>query len=669
MFKHILTSLLLFGVLMFSACSIDDTIYKNGEKSISHIDKVFLKLDKIEKQKETNKEFKIYLSYNFDDFKYPVILKTEQKQMKEYLKTNSSSDENKIKILIHTITTQITNKDLTKYLDSFNEFQKMLKNTDEYVKDIEILINKVDAQSTDKNSKRTKVLITLKDNMMKYPIKSGYFQTKIDTIKNIKKELDAYLVLAKNANKNKNEDIEALISLKNIADNAKIVYQNYLDLIKSVDKDTKDLNTEYMKIVIDKKIIPNYYVYYIPTYKLDSGYEPSPSTKKISAIDYKRYKTSLTFGDDVQYINGNESVVVGFDIVNSYKLKFQTKENGKVISSKWEDVDETTFNEMIGYMKKFNSNNIVIEFKGKGQFQSELNTIPYPLEYGTAYTYIGNPAYGHWEGDKWSFSDMIMGAMIGNMLFGGNNNNNYYSRSRYDNDRRYYNQRGYGSHFDRYNDRSYQRSTGNYTRTSKIYKSVRKTNISNSLSNKVQTIKSTPKGFTGTNKRVSSSLKSKNGVSYKSFAIAKAKAKNSIQGNSSSSITNVKSDTKKSGFVLPSKRVSSKITTKNGIKYSSNAKRIKPMAKVATKKYDMSKRMKSNTSLQKRIKTQTSKRISHVKNSSKYKAAKAARIKKDRIKKEKIQAARKSAARKARAKASKSSSSRRSSSRSRSRRR
>jgi len=639
--KHYLKVLsLLLITMLFTACGLDDKVVKQGADLVKSSKSIVTGLEKVESKAKSDASFNTFLSYNeFNSAAAIKGLNNTQSELSKLLDNDSSSDEKKVKMLIQKLQSTLSADTMKKRVNSIKEFEQMKKDSGKYITMLENLIEKAKNQTSNGTSERNKALKTISLMNKKYANKSGYFDNKKSEIDSTVPELEAYLVIAKNADENKDKDIEALIALKNIYDNANAVYNNSVDTINSVFADSKELKTVYKKSVIDKKIIPTYYVYYIPTYMLDSYSNPSPSSTRINNRDYNRYKRDLRMGMDVQYINGNESVVVGFDSVNKYSLKFQETVNGKVTSSNWETVDETTFNEMNGHMKKFNSNNIVVEYKGEGQFKTESSTIPYPDEYGAAYTYIGNPAYGHWSGtgsnSHWTFTDAVMAGVVGNMLF-GNNNRDYYSRSSYNRNSRYYRGNGYGNHYDRYNDRSYNRSNGNYTRKSTMYKDVKKTQAANSVKDKVQVVKKST-GFTGSTKRTSATS-SKSKVSYKSFA--KPKAKPTARRSGSQMGVSTKSTVKKtSGFNMPTSRVRSSRTTGSGGTYSSKAKRIKPVAKSgsnSTPKYDMKKRMSGNKALQSRIAKQTKKRINHVKHSDKYKKAKTARIQKEKARKAKV---------------------------------
>jgi hypothetical protein len=653
------------SVLLLSACSMDDTTKNNGNNTVQQVTKSQNLISSIKKESNINTSFKTYISYQEEASALSDLsmIKKSADNLNNLIKDDSSSDEDEVKKLVTSINTLLTSKRVKNYLSSLDNYKNMKKNSPLYLNNIKTLISKVKQDNSNIASEKNTVIKQLEKLKSLYANKDGYFTTLGDSINSTQKELEAYLLIASDADINKDTDIEALISLKNIKDNADIVYNTYKNNINHVSKIKTELAEVYQKSVIGKRIVPIHYVYYIPTYKLDSYSNPSASSIKVSNYDYNKYKTAINFGNDIQYIGGYESLIVGFDAVNSYKLKFQTKKNGHITKTEEILVDEGLFEEMDSHMKNFNTNNLVIEYKAKGQFYDEMSTIPYPEEYGEAYSMIGNPAYGSWSGSgsnaTWGFSDMIMAGVMGNMI--GNSygrRNSHYSRNSYSRNSRYYRSNGYGNHYDRYNDQNYNRNTGNYRTNSSTYKKVKTTNANNSLSNKVtKAAPKTPKGFSGNTGRVSSSNKSTKGVSYRSYAKAKKPTGN---------ITSIGNATKNTGFRTPSSRMSNRATSKSGTKYKSKARAIKPPS---PKKYDMSKRMSSNKKLQQRISNQTKKRIAKTKNSPKYKAAKKKRVaetkRKAAVKKKAVAAKRKKEkqrAAKARAKAKKKSSYKRKSS-------
>lgn len=631
-------------VLVISGCSMDEKVKSQANTTISKVTTMKTKLAQVDELAKKNPSFATFLTYYiYNPTATLNSLDKGSQQLEKFLKEDSSSNEKTVQKIISDMNVKLSSKELVKRSNSIQEFENMKKNSGKYLSDIENLIKTTENQSNDSNSKQSIAMKRIDELSKEYANKDGYFQSKKDTILGTTDELKAYLTVAQDADMNKDFDIEALISLKNIKDNAQVVYDNYVSTIESVESDAKSLNSVHKKTVIDKKITPKYYVFYIPTYMLDSYSNPEPRSKSISSHYYRQYSNDLLIGRDVQVINGSDAVVVGFDTVNTYFLKFQTSIDGVKSEPKWIEVDEATYNEMNSHMKRFNSNHIVVEYKGKGQFEGEMSTIPYPEEYGPAYTYVGNPAYGSWVGTgadrHWSFTDVVLAGLVGHAILGNNyNSRSYYRESDFLRNRDYYRNSGYGYHYDRYDSYDYNRQYGNYTRKSKTYLTVKKEKQSYSLKDKVVVSKkapvvnkpTTPKGFTGTKGRVSSSQTSKNGVNYKSFAKAKKptiSSKETTVGNSKS----VTSSKPTKGFMMPSKRISNSATSKSGAKYISKAKAIKPVTKKP--EYDFKKRLASNSELQKRIATQTKKRISHVKSSDKYKKAKEARIAKAKAKK------------------------------------
>jgi len=670
--KVLQTVFVMLSVLLLSACSMDDSTKNRGNGAIQQVTKSQNLISSIKKESNSNASFKTYVSYQEEStvLEDLSIVKKSADTLVELIKEDSSSDEDKVEKLVSSIDTSLKSKRVKNYLSSLDNYKDMKKNAHLYLNNIKTLISKVKQDNSSSSSAKSNAIKELKNLKPMYANKDGYFTTLGDSINSTQKELEAYLLIATDADANKDNDIEALISLKNIKENADIVYNTYKSNIKHVAKIKTELAEVYQKSIIGKRIVPVYYVLYIPTYRLDSAGGSRTFSIKVSDSDYRRYRRDMTFGNDIQYVGGYESLIVGFDSVNSYKLKFQTKKNGHITKTENILVDEELYEEMDSHMKNFNTNNLVIEYKGKGQFYDEMSTIPYPAEYGEAYSMIGNPAYGSWSGSgenaTWGFSDMIMAGVMGSMI--GNSygrRNSHYSRNSYSRNSRYYRTNGYGNHYDRYNDQNYNKSTGNYRTNSKTYDNVKKTNSNNSLSNKVtKAAPKTPKGFSTKTGRVSNSSKSKAGVSYRSYA----KAKKPTTGN----ISTRDKASKNTGFRTPSSRMSNKAASKTGTKYRSKARAIKPYS---PKKYDMKKRMSSNKKLQQRISSQTKKRIAKTTSSPKYKAAKKKRIattkrkaavkKKAELKKKKAVAAKRKREKqkaKARAKAKKKSSYKRKSS-------
>jgi len=634
--------MILAMMFIFTACSVDDKIKQSATNAQLNANSAIQLAQKIDKESKASSSFNTYLSYQQKETASTDIksIATMQTELKDLLLADSSSDEKRIQQLTQIINKKLKSPSTTQYLGSLNSFAKMKKDAPLYLHEIDSKISKVKSDIDNPSSQRNLALAKLDTLSTTYANKSGYFANKKEDIEVTLKELEAYKLIAQDADANKDDDIEALISLKNIKENADLVYNDYATDINKIDDVESELKETYEKVITGKSIKQDHYVYYIPTYKLDNMYNPQPSSRQVNNSDYNRYKMMFTVGNDIQYIGGTESLIVGFDDVDQYYLNFQTYKNGKVTKEESLNVDRELYQEMDAHMKRFDTDKLVVENKVQGQFYDEMSTIPYPQEYGSAYTMVGNPAYGSWSGTgdnaTWSFSDIVMAGFVGNML--GNsygrssyNSRGYYSRSSYNRSSSYYRSNGYGGHYDRYSDYNYNRTYGNYTRKSKTYTKTKKANSDSRLYTKAEKVAKpsttkatkmatpkTPSGFNMPNKRVASAAKP-GGVSYKSYA----KAKRPMPGKTTTPIAS--SSKGKSGFQIPTSRVKSTQATRPGNQYKSKARPIKPASSTA-KKYDMTKRLSSNKALQSRISAQSKKRIEKTKKSPKYVAAKKKRV-------------------------------------------
>lgn len=463
------------AIFLFIGCGgISDSIKKSSTELSVLKQNSTDKYNKSQEAAKTDPKFAEYLKANdLSNFKVNSEIAIEKiAKIESLIKTDDEKKESEIKQLISDVNTLIS------YRDFKAEYDAMLKAKS-------LMLNEIKTKSNVNFNQESysELLSIYADTKGDYVLEKNklYFEGKINQLGLLQTTLNGF--------KDYNKD--DILLIKKDYETATSLNEKYNKLISELNNDSKEVKTNVIEKVTDKRSTTAYFGIYL---ELNSNDEIINENKKLSKELTRSEFTTIK--DEIKskdyYILGKK-LFIAVSELNKNNIKIDTIKNGSVASQSTKLLSEEAYNEtQIGeviYNKPF----------GYLNEDADRTVLEEPQELG-----VGNSNYGHWnykDGHRsWEynsgidFGDVALGYVLGDIFNGNRNYNDNY-----------------------YRDRDYSNTYSNPSKTNRNYKT-------NTTDVKVDDVKKS-NGLSSNTKSASNSY-----GNYKSYATGKTDTDKSIPG-------------------------------------------------------------------------------------------------------------------------------------------